>query len=482
MINIEIDGVDRTSRVQFNRSLHIQDNVNQQRDTFNFDVRKTPSDSWYPERLNEVIVEYGGSDATRIFGGVITKVERSVESINLVTFKCEAIDWTFILDRKLVTERYTNEYISDIVSDLITKYSPDFTMSNVIGDQTIESIVFNGIKISECLEKLSQLTGFSWYVDSYKDIHFFPKSQEPAPFNLTDSSDNYIWESLVISDDASQIRNSVLVKGGEIEGNSVTEEYTASGTEDERKIFQTAHKIAKLPTVKVNGGADLTVGVEYLNSDDDFQVMWDFNQKYIRFTAGNIPSADDVVSISGVPLFRLSGRLNDSDSIRENGIYEFKIEDENIKSQSEMLLRAEAELEAYKNGVIEAEFRTYEPGLRSGQIIHVNSPLRVVDEDFIIQSVDFEMQTPDDDGGIWTVRLATLRTVGVIEFLQRLLRNKGVDEGENDILLAFFQYSDEANADDSVSTIVQTSPPYTWEDNPPTPQTNPIVWNFFTWQ
>lgn len=482
MLYVEIDGVERTSRIQFNRSLHIQDNVNQQRDTLSFEVRKAPADSWYPERLSEVIVEYGGSDATRIFGGVITKVERSVESVNLVTFKCEAIDWSFVMDRKLVSERYTAEYISDIVSDLITKYAPGFTMTNVVGDIVVNSIVFNSIKISECLEKLAQLTGYSWYVDAYKDVHFFPKNQEAAPFNLTDTSENYVWESLVVTDDASQIRNSVLVKGGEIEGNEVTEEYTATGTDDGRKLFKTAHKIASLPTVKVNGGVALNVGVEYLNSDDDFEVMWDFNQKYIRFTAGNIPDESDVVTLTGTPLYKLSGRLNDSESIRENGgIYEFKVEDENIKNQAELLSRAEAELEAYKNGVTEAEFRTYEPGLRSGQIISINSPLRVVDEDFLIQSVDFEMETPEDDGGVWTVRLATLRTVGIIEFLQRMLRNNGVNEGENDLLLSFFQYDDEAQADDSVSAFTVTSPPYTWEDTPATPQANPIVWNFFTW-
>lgn len=653
MLYIEIDGVERTSRIQFNRSLHLQDNINQQRDTLNFEVKKTPADSWYPVKGSNVVVgygdveeavvdsyseankdsqmyvsaggtsvdaigqafhnentltlknadfyvakvgsptgsvyvkiyalsgqygvsavptgsplavsdpvdvsalatthptyalktftfsgdnqiilqentnyfvvlEYGGGDDSnkmgvgvdtsspshggnysytldgtswinpseidvcfyvrglifpRIFGGTITRVERAVESVNLVTFRCEAVDWAFELDRRLVVERYTSEYISDIISNLITTYAPEFTMTAVVGEQVVNSIVFNNIKVSECLEKLAQVTGYSWYVDAYKDIHFFPKNEESAPFNLTDTSENYVWESLVITDDASQLRNSILVKGGEIQGNEVSEEYTATGTEDERRLFPTAHKIATLPQVQVNGGAALNVGVEYLNSDADFDVMWDFNQKYIRFTDGNIPAANDVITLTGTPLYRLSGRLNDSDSIRENGIYEFKIEDDNIKSQSEMLLRAEAELEAYKNGVVEAEFRTYTPGLRSGQVITITSPLRVVSESFLIQSVDFEMQSPTEDG-VWNVRLATLRTVGVIEFLQRMLRNNGVDDGANDLLLSFFQYDDEATADDSVSALVQTSPPYTWEDNPPTPQANPIVWNFFTW-
>ena len=458
MLYVEVDGVDRTSRIQFNGSLRIQDNINQQRDGLVFEVKRTPAEAWYPERFQEVIVEYGGSDATRIFGGVLTRVERGVESANLAVFKCQGIDWSFLMDRKLVTERYTNDYVSDIISDLITNYAPDFTMAGVVGDLQISSIVFNGIKISECLEKMAQVTGYSWYVDAYKDIHFFPKNEEPAPFNLTDTSDNYLWESLWVTDDLTQLKNSILVKGGDIEGNEITEEYTATGTDDERRLYRTAHKIARMPVVTVNS-TPVTVGVEFLNSDVDFEAMWDFNQKYVRFTDGNIPSATDVVTITGIPLYKLAGRLNDSESIAEFGIYEFKIEDANIRSKEELRSRAEAELEAYKNGVVEGEFTTYEPGLRSGQIININSALRGVNEDFLIQSVDFEMRSPTEDG-VWKVRLATLRTVGIIEFLQRMLRNDGISEGENDLLLSFFQYDDEAEAGDTVPAFSVTSPPY----------------------
>ncbi len=481
MLTVKINGIDRTERVSFNGSLKIQDNINQQRDTLSFEVRKAPSKDWYPQKADEIIVEYGASDPVRIFGGIITGVERSIESINLAVFRCEAVDWSFLLDRKLVVERYTSEYISDIISDLITKYAPTFTMENVVGDEVITAIVFNGIKISECIEKLSQLTSYSWYVDADKDIHFFPKNQDPSPFNISDTSENYIWESLKISDDFSQIRNSVVVKGGDIEGNTLSEVFTASGTEDERKLYSTAHKFAHLPEVKVNGGAALSGGVDYINDDADYDFMWDYSQKYVRFTSGHIPDEGDVVTISGIPLYRLIGRLNDSKSIKEYGIYEHQIEDENIRSKEEILLRASSEFYAYKNGVIEGEFQTYDFGLRSGQVININSELRGVDEDFLIQSVSFSAITPDGDG-IWNVKLATLRTVGIIEFLQSLLRSDGIDDGSSDLLLSFYQYDDVAEASDSVTFPANTSsPPYTWEDETGVSESNPVRWNFFTW-
>ncbi len=455
MLYLEVDGVERTNRVQANGSFRHQSNVNQQRDVLSFEVKKSPTDTWYPEIGSDIYVEY---DSAPIFGGTITRVAKSVESASLVIYQVEAQDRAFELDRKLVTERYTNEYVSTIIGDLVANYAPTFTTVGVIGDIVITSISFNGIKVSECLEKLAQIVGYAWYVDSDQDIHFFPKNEEPAPFDLTDTSENYVWESLVVADDLSQVRNSILVKGGDIEGNEVTEEFTATGTADERTTYRLAHKFARLPTVLVNSVSQ-TVGVEFLNADADFDCMWDFQQKYVRFTAGNVPAATDVVEVTGTPLYRLVARLNNPASIAEHGIYEFKIEDSNIRSQDEIRSRAEAEIEAYKNGVTEAQFETYTAGLRSGQVINVNSTLRGVNEDFLIQSVDFQMRSGMGDG-VWSVKLATMRTVGIIEFLQRMLRNNGASEGENELLLTFLQYADEAEADDDAPVITTTSPPY----------------------
>lgn len=481
MLTIYIDAEDVTNRVNFDGDFGISDNINQKRDTFDFEIRKAPGQTFFPEKGSEVIVEFGeGSDPSRIFGGTITSVERSVRSVNKVIYRCQAVDYSFILDRKLVLERFENTSVSDIIQELVYSYAEDFTFDNVVGDYVVEAISFNRIKISECLEKLAQITGYSWYVDYYKDIHFFPKNEEPAPFNLGDLSENFVWESLVIRDDFSQIRNSIVVQGGEIEGNEVSEEFTATGTEEERKLYRLAHKFAQMPAVYI-GSTPITVGVEFLNDDADYEAMWDYNQKYLRFTPGNIPADTEVITVTGIPLYKLIGKLNDSESVTEHGVWEFNIKDDNIRSQEDMRSRALAELEAYKNGVTEGEFRTYESGLRSGQVITVQSTLLGVSEDYLIQSVNFSMRNTVD-AGEWQVKLATLRTVGIIEFLQKLLRDNGKERDSGaEFLLSFFQYADETEVSDDISTPVVTSPPYTWEDEPPTPQTNPIVWNFFTW-
>lgn len=484
-LTIQIDGQDRTSRVQLG-SLRITDNINQHRDTCLFQVKRTIEQPFQPEVNQEVIIFDG---ATRIFGGIITNVSVRIESVDHAVYDVQCSDFSVLLERKLILERLSNQTVEEIIFFLLEKYDDEgFTMDGVIGDQTIDQITFNRINFSDVLNMMAQLTGFSWYVDYDKDIHFFPKSQEPAPFNLTDDSGNYIWQSLKIENDFTQIRNIVFIEGGEEEGNEMTEEFTATGTEEERTLYRLGFKFARLPVVLVNSTPQ-NVGVEFLNPDESFDCLWSFQEKYIRFTDGNIPSESDVVEVTGNPLFKIIGRIQNGPSISQYGPWEFKIKDPNIKSRAEARARARAEIEAYKNGVIEGSFRTYESGLRSGQVITVNSPKRGINEDFLIQRVSFHMRTPED--GEWQVTLATLRTIGIIEFLQSLLKEKGVADLSSDILLAFQDFTDMVHVNDVVPiTINVTSAPYMWMPEDPgddaatisaNPDKTPAVWNFFTW-
>jgi hypothetical protein len=299
-------------------SVRIQDNINQRRDTLVFRVKKAPGQEFAPQINQEVVVNF---ESERIFGGVITNVQIKVESINHIVYEVTCSDYSHLLDRRLVLERFANETVAGILAFILNKYDNEgFTISNVIGDQEIGSITFNRIMISECIEKLAEVTGYSWYVDYYKDIHFFPKNEEAAPFNLTDTSNNYLWESLEISNDLSQIRNIILIEGGDQEGNQRTEEFTAVGTEEERTYYRLAHKFATLPTVKVNN-VEVDVGTENFDKDEDFDAMWSFQQKYIRFTSGNIPAETNVITVTGIPLFPIVAKIQNTTSVLQYGPY-----------------------------------------------------------------------------------------------------------------------------------------------------------------
>lgn len=454
---VTIDGIDRTSSVVFN-SLRKTDYINQQVDNLEFKTRKYGSLTFVPQLGDEVVVT---RDGTTIFGGIIVRITENVRATKILEYTVECNDYSQYLKRQLVTERYEGQTVQQIIDALVTDYTTEgFTTTNVTGALTIESISFNRLNVADCLQKLADAISYVWYVDYDKDIHFMPKNTEEGAA-ITDTSQNYIYDSLEIVEDLTQVRNVVLVQGGErVSDTQRTEEFDGDGVRD---IFRLANKFSSLPTVSV-GGVGQTVGVEFLDDDASFDCMWNFNEKYIRFTAGNIPtSGTRNVDVTGYYLFPIVVSVPNNPSIAEFGRYEFAITDRSIRSQDEAIRRALAELQSYQNELYEGSFRTYTDGFRSGQVISINSTQRGKVISVLIQSVRAAMRDPSGTQLEYEVKFATLKSIGIIEYLQNQLRSKEVIVDDAETILNFEQLSDTLTGTDSLATPTDTTGPYVWD-------------------
>lgn len=473
-LTITIEGVDKTSSVVF-PSPKKTDNLNQQVDNFEFRLRKYGAHTYVPSLGDEVIAT---RDTTRIFGGVIVRLYEKARSANVLEYTVVCNDYSQFLKRELVTERYEDTTVGAIISDIIATYTDDgFTTTNVIGTATVESFSFNRLTVAECLQKLAEAISYSWYVDYNKDIHFFPKNAEVGDA-LTDTSGNYIYDSLEIMEDLTQMRNSVLVQGGEaVSASARTETFNGDGSKAQ---FPLTNKYDSLPTVEV-GGVAQTVGVEFLDDDASFDCMWNFNEKYIRFTAGNIPaSGTNNIEVTGTYLYPIVVRVPAPSSISVYGTYEFAITDKSIRSQNEAIERALAELTSYQNSLYEGSFRTYDDSFRSGQVININSTQRGRDIDVLIQSVSARVRDPEGTQFVYEVKFATLKSIGIIEYLQNQLRSKEVIVDDDETLLNYIPLEDSTATTDSLDTPTSSSPPYKWSNDAGTTP-NKMVWGYFTW-
>jgi hypothetical protein len=445
-ITLEINGIDRTSSVIWN-SLEKSDVLNQKVDTLKFAVEKYGNLVFEPVVGDTVELFDTG---TTIYKGLILTVRKITEGHSVVRYMVDCVDNTHYLNRVLVAESYTNTTIEAIIHDLIVAYAPAFTTTNVSASIIVDSVKFNRISVSACLEKLASLSNYSWYVDYDNDIHFFEKNTEPAPFSLTDTSGNYIYESLQIAEDLSQLRNRVFIQGGEAVGDPRTELFNGDGT---KKFFKLANKFSQLPTVTV-GGTPKTVGVDFLDQDTDFDVLWNYNETYIKFTAAP-PSGTNNIEVTGTPLYSILVQVEDATSIAEYGLSEFAKTDVTIKSKEEAFKFAVAELEAYSSKISEGSFVTYSPGLRSGQLITVNSAQRGINEDFLIQRVSFRMISQTT--GEYRVELATLKTITLIDVLISQLRQNGTitTDEDNTVIQKYAQISESVSISDE--TVASTS-------------------------
>lgn len=454
---VTIEGTDRTSSIVFN-SLKKTDNLNQQVDTLEFKIRKYGSLAYVPALGDEVAVT---KDGTKLFGGVVVRITENVSAVSVLEYTVECADYSQYLKRELVTARYESQTVSAIIADLITNYTSDgFTTNNVVGALTISSVSFSRLSVADSLQKLADAISYVWYVDYDKDIHFFPKNAELGN-NLTDTSGNYIYESLEIVEDLTQVRNSVLVQGGEAKSaNPRTEYFDGNGT---RVQFALANKFASTPNVTVDGVAQ-TVGTEFLDPDASFDCLWNYNEKYVRFTSGNTPaSGTNNVEISGTYLFPIVVRVPAPASIGVYGTYEYAITDSNIQSQDEAIDRAIAELTSYQNALYEGSFRTYADGFRSGQVVTIDSAVRGRSIDVLIQSVTARMRDPQGDNFEYEVKFATLKSIGIIAYLQNQLRSKEVIVDDEQTLLNYLGMGpDTVTASDSLAAPTTSAGPYKW--------------------
>ncbi|MEQ9135763.1 MAG: hypothetical protein RLO51_11180 [Thalassobaculum sp.] len=459
-IGIEIDSVERKESVLVD-SLRITDRINQQANEATFTA------VGYRPNVGEEIVITDGD--TTIFAGVVLAIEQTINGTR-PEYQVSCKDWTHYLDRRLVNERYEDTTVAAVIEDIIDTYTTGFTYANVNGTQAVNSIAFSRITVSECLERLADLTGYSWFVDTDKDIHFFPKNSDPAPFGLSANAGNHVWDSLAVTEDLSQLRNRIYVIGGEAEANERTETYVADG---DQLQFPLANKYASMPAVTVDSVSQ-TVGVDFLDEEDDFDCFWSFQQKYIRFKDSTKPAAADDVTITGTPLFPIIVNVPSVVSIDEFGEYEFKIKDPSIRSREQAIDRAKAELKAYAATIEEGSFTTYRSGLQSGQVLTINAA--GISGDFLIQSVSLRMRTPSD--GEWRVKIATLRTIGIIDFLQTLLRDDEITQDEAETLLSLLIFKDTVEVTDTLTLpAAVTSPPYVYGPD----DGNVGRWNFSTW-
>lgn len=469
MLVITHDGIDITDLVATD-TLSILDARNSERDTLVCRIDKQPSDTFVPQLNKEVIVTL---DGVRIYGGVVINYSSQRPEPPTVNYQIECSDFTHTLDSQLVTERFIGETANFIIAELFADYAPaGFTANDVVANVTIDRISFNRLTLSQCLDKIARLLNYSWYVDYNKNLHFFAQNSDAAPFNISDGDGNHIPTSLVLRKDISQLRNRIIVEGGEAPANPRT---TRAAGDGESTEFATNFKFAELPTVLVDGVAQ-TVGVEGLDTSG-FDCYWSFQQKFIRFDVA--PPAPTVgttnIEITGNPLVPIVARVPLPSSINQYGLFEYAITDETIQNSQVAIERAIAELEAYAEENNEASFETYRAGLRSGQLITINSASHGVNEQYVIQRVNF-MPYPNgsDRDGVWSVELQSTATMSLVQLLQRMLLDEKLDEDEVVTLLTYLTFSDSAQATDVIEQIVRYNEPYNWD------AVN-TEWDYFKW-
>lgn len=423
---IKIGGVNRTSLINW-QSFDYEQNKDHKSDLLKFMIENYGSKTYVPEVLDEVELligeDYGS--AVKKFGGHIITIDDQATGPGFIRYEITVRDYSYKMDSKLVVKEYTSQTVAQIVTDIKNTVLPSgYTATGLTAPATVSLIKFNYEYPSKCFDQLAELFGYTWWVNENKNINFVAKSALSAPFNLTDTNDTYIFESLKRRRSADQIRNSIFIRGDEFLSTGVQVETVSKQADGTNKLFKIGYRY-KNYILKQNG-ATKTVGIDNIDDPASFDALYNFSEKVVKFKTA--PLATDAVTFEGNFYIPLRIKWKDNASISKlGGEFQFLIIDTTLKSDVSAKERAKAEILAYSDQLNEASFRTRQDGLKAGQLINVQSAIRGSNDTYVINRVVTRCETGQKL--IYDVQLTTTKTMDMIDLLQKILlaKNKEIE-------------------------------------------------------
>jgi len=362
------------------------------RATFDFLLRDAGR-GYKPVLGNSVSVTQG---ASKRFAGRISSIrEVCVPPSFKKEFRCRALDYNHVCDHRRITKTYENETLGAIAADIasIALSGEGISTAGIETGPTIAEVVpFNLNTVTEAYNRLAQISAkygypFLWYIDFEPEIHFSQFSSSPAPFSLTDSSNNFL--DLEIGEELGGYRNVQHARTEYPVAPTYVESFTGNGA---LTGFITRYPVTDTPTLTVNG-SPVTVGELGVDeSGKDFYWIRNgngiFNEDHAtlsgsetlevtyRAQSSNIATAEDLTEIAARAVIEGG-----------SGRYEAVDEQKNISTYQALVAMAEGALAQQGRIPKKPAFKTYTEGLEPGQRITINLTRHGINEEFLIESV-----------------------------------------------------------------------------------------------
>jgi hypothetical protein len=406
--------MDKSTAIEW-PSIKKMDVLTKEPDRLEFRIKNYATKTYRPALSDEVLL-YDGT--TKIFGGNVVESHETHDGL-LKYYIVVCTDYQRLMDQKLVNKTYVGQTIGAIIADFVANYLPaGFTTTHVNGLSVIDKMVFNDEAPSKCIQRMADYVGtHDWYVDYDKDIHFFPEGSEPAPFNLDDTGGKYIFGSLSLDKNINQLRNTVIVSGGDKQSTTLTDTKTADGTQ---KTFVAKPGLQNLTIERDSGSGFVTQTIGTDGKDDPLtkDCLYNTDNGFIIFPT--TLTASHKVRWSGVQVYPIKIIRRNIASIALYGEWQYIIRDATIKSEITAKQRAGAEITKYGDPANEGVFRTYSSGLRSGMSITVQSTALGIST-LTFKIVRCILTARTNSAFEYEVHLLASEDVGIIDVLSKLL-------------------------------------------------------------
>ena len=153
-------------------------------------------------------------DGTEESEGPIVTVTDRLWNPDVYEAEVAAGDYTLWLDRKLVSAKIArpSELAGDRIRFFLGKFCPDFTAGTIGNGDTVPAQSYDYAEMSAICDELSESSGYTWWVDSDKKLHFVPEVTEVAPIAAIDLDTNLDVSDVDVTEDWSDLHNVLILK------------------------------------------------------------------------------------------------------------------------------------------------------------------------------------------------------------------------------------------------------------------------------
>jgi hypothetical protein len=400
---VTIAGVDRTDYVRVNSGKITRD-ING-RATCNIDLRQRYR-SYAPVKGSSIVVAKSG---TTKFAGNIARIvkEQVADGPGLLSFELECLDYNHIAERRVFSGQLGGgQTLYAIVAAVVTTglSNEGITIAGISpgapGPTINEDLNFNLESVKSIFDRLSTITGYLWNISFSKVLTFSLFSSNPAPFGLTDSSDNYF--DLETEDSDELYRNRQHVRSETQIATTRSESYTV--VQNGQDFIPTSVGPDTLLTVTVNGASKTislhTPGVAPSVGFDFYYSTTCMGIYTYGWAVGN-PALGLTLNAGDVVAFTYIGATNNSIMVEDtaeqtaraaleggSGIHEAVEEQRYLQTLETLQAVGNGRLRQFGADVLKISFSTRTDGLVPGHRISIQNTLMGLNATYLIERVE----------------------------------------------------------------------------------------------
>jgi len=335
-------------------------------------------------------------DTTHIFSGYIWTADGSKLAVNSTQYRVKCVDMTYLASKRIIA--YVNrdiqagQVVKDIVDNILTDEGVTYTTDSVKDGPQLSEAAFNYVSCERALDAVAEHAGSYWWkIDKDKVIHFKPRTEQSAPYNIQSRYD-------ILEEPKTRFGNPKYRNRQYVQGRSTTDLQTAIREGDGNKnAFTVSFPLAEAPTIYVDRGSgyvEESVGIKGIDSGYDW--YWSKNDSVIaQDESGTILSSGEFIKIEYVGIWTVIAVAEELQEIGRQkevegdttGVVEKMEKKSGFVGSDTAEEIANSKVEKYAQQSVKFEYRTTEFGLESGMLQMIRLTDYNIDDEMLITNV-----------------------------------------------------------------------------------------------